>query len=41
LTLQATNAPTKYAAEARVQYSKTATGWQLDQVGLVSLRKIK
>src|SRR5437899_6840004 len=34
LLLQATNAPAKYAAEARVEYTKTAAGWKLNQVGL-------
>src|SRR5262245_51148065 len=41
LQLQATNAPAKYAAEARVRYTETAIGWKLEQVGLLSLRKIK
>ena len=41
LLLQATNAPAKYAAEARIEYTKTAAGWKLNQVGLLSLKKIK
>ena len=41
LQLQPTNAPAKYAAEARVRYTKTAAGWKLEQVGLLSLRKLK
>jgi hypothetical protein len=41
LQLQATNAPAKYAAEARVEYCKAGAGWKLNQVGLLSLKKIK
>ena len=41
LLLQATNAPAKYSAEARVHYTKTDAGWKLDQVGLLSLKKIR
>ena len=41
LQLQATNAPAKYAAEARVEYAKTDAGWKLQQVGLLSLKKIQ
>jgi len=41
LELQATNAPGRYAAEARVEYYKTGIGWKVKQVGLLSLKKIK
>lgn len=41
LRLQATNAPAQYTAEARVTYSKTAAGWTLNQVGLLSIEKMK
>jgi hypothetical protein len=41
LELQAANSPTRYAAEARVEYVKTASGWKFDHVGLLSLKKIK
>jgi hypothetical protein len=41
LELQAANATTRYAAEARVEYVKTAAGWKFDHVGLLSLKKIK
>jgi hypothetical protein len=41
LELQATNAPAKYAAEARVEYIRMGTGWKLDHVGLLSLKRIK
>ena len=41
LQLQATNAPARYAAEARVEYTQTGTGWKIQQVGLLSLKKIK
>src|SRR5260370_36209718 len=30
-----------YAAEARVEYTKTDTVWKVKQVGLLSLKKIK
>ena len=39
LELQAANSPARYAAEARVEYVKTAAGWKLDHVGLLSLKK--
>ena len=39
MQLQATNAPAKYAAEARVEYAKTEAGWKIKQVGLLSLKK--
>ncbi len=41
LRLQATNAAAQYAAEARVEYTKTATGWAFNHVGLLSLKKTK
>ncbi len=41
LRLQATNAPAQYAAEARAVYTRTAAGWKMDHVGLLSLEKIK
>ena len=41
LELQAANSHARYAAEARVEYVKTASGWKLDHVGLLSLKKIK
>ena len=40
LQLQAANAKGKYAAEARVEYTKTGTVWKIKQVGLLSLKKI-
>src|SRR5881409_3433138 len=39
LKLQAAKASPKYSAEARVEYEKTAAGWKIKQVGLLSLRK--
>src|SRR5213592_1965064 len=41
LQLQAANATGKYAAEARVEYTKAGTGWKIKQVGLLSLKKIE
>jgi hypothetical protein len=41
LQLQATNASAKYAAEARVEYTNTASGWKIKHVGLLSLRKME
>src|SRR5437867_11089518 len=41
LQLQAANASGKYAAEARVEYTKTGTVWKIKQVGLLSLKKIE
>jgi hypothetical protein len=41
LRLQAAPATEKYAAEARVEYAKTAGGWSLKQVGLLSLAKME
>src|SRR3989442_15924246 len=40
LKLQAATASGKYAAEARVEYTKVGTGWRIKQVGLLSLAKI-
>jgi hypothetical protein len=40
LKLQAANSTGKYAAEARVEYSKAKTGWHIKQVGLLSMKKI-
>jgi hypothetical protein len=39
LQLQANQACGKYAAEARVEYTKQGTGWKIKQVGLLSIRK--
>src|SRR2546430_11907224 len=41
LELQAANDTGKYAAEARVEYTKTGTVWKIKQVGLLSLKKIE
>src|SRR5881628_666615 len=41
LQLQATKGSGKYSAEARVEYTKAATGWRIKQVGLLSLAKIE
>src|ERR1044071_894971 len=41
LQLQATNASAKYAAEARGEYTNTASGWKIEHVGLLSLRKME
>ena|SRR5213596_324071 len=41
LQLQAAKSSGKYSAEARVEYRKTAQGWKIKQVGLLSLAKIK
>ena len=41
LELQAANATGRYAAEARVEYTKTGTVWKIKQVGLLSLKKIE
>jgi hypothetical protein len=40
LQLEAMPACGRYAAEARVEYTKTDTGWKVKQVGLLSLKKI-
>jgi len=41
LQLQAAKASGKYAAEARVEYTKTPAGWKIKNVGLLSLKKIE
>ena len=41
LQLQAANANAKYAAEARVEYTKTGNTWKIKQVGLLSMKKIQ
>src|SRR5437867_10659703 len=41
LQLQAANANAKYAAEARVEYTKTGSVWKVKQVGLLSMKKIE
>ena len=41
LQLEADKACGRYAAEARVKYFKTATGWKIKQVGLLSLAKVQ
>jgi hypothetical protein len=41
MELQAANANGKYAAEARVEYTKTKAGWMIKQVGLLSMKKIE
>jgi len=39
LQLEASKACGRYAAEARVEYTKAAKGWVFKQVGLLSLKK--
>ena len=41
LQLQAAKAGGKYSANARVEYTKAATGWKIKQVGLLSIRKVE
>src|SRR6266567_8369039 len=41
LQLQAANASAKYAAEARVEYTKTGSVWKVKQVGLLSIKKVE
>ena len=41
LRLQAAGSADKYAAEAKAEYRKTPSGWQIDHVGLLSLKKIE
>ena len=41
LQLQAGKVSAKYSADARIEYTKTAGGWKIKQVGLLSLRKIE
>ena len=40
LQLEADKACGRYAAEARVEYFRAATGWKIKQVGLLSLAKV-
>ena len=40
LQLQAGKGSGKYSADARIEYTKTAGGWKIKQVGLLALRKI-
>jgi hypothetical protein len=41
LQLQATTAKDKYAAEARVEYTKAGNAWKIKQVGLLSMKKVE
>jgi hypothetical protein len=41
LELQATKDAPRYAAEARVEYLRTGTGWKIQNVGLLSLKQLK
>lgn len=41
LQLQAGGTTDKYAAEARVEYAKTAGEWKIREVGLLSLARIE
>src|SRR5207302_4839208 len=41
LQLQAGPTSGRYAAEARVEYTKAGAGWKLKQVGLLSLAKVE
>jgi hypothetical protein len=41
LRLQCTDTGCKYVAEARVECAKADTGWKVNQVGLLSLAKVK
>ncbi|HEV8608311.1 MAG TPA: hypothetical protein VGQ99_23455 [Tepidisphaeraceae bacterium] len=41
LRLQASRKTGKYAAEARVEYARTAKGWRIKHIGLLSLEKIE
>ena len=41
LKLQAANDSAKYSAEARVEYTKAISGWQIKCVGLLSLKKVE
>src|SRR6266516_155671 len=40
LQLKAANANAKYAAEARVEYTKVGSVWKIKQVGLLSMKKV-
>ena len=41
LRLQANQTSPLYAAQARVEYTNTTHGWQIQQVGLLSLAKLE
>jgi hypothetical protein len=41
LELQAAKDTPRYTADARVEYTRTGTGWKIHQVGLLSLRQLK
>jgi|SRR5262245_6986343 len=41
LKLQAAKDSAKYNAEARVEYAKAISGWQIKCVGLLSLKKVE
>ena len=41
LELQAAKDTPRYAAEARVEYTRTGTEWKIHHVGLLSLRQLK
>jgi len=41
LELQAAKDTPRYAAEARVEYARTGSGWKIQHVGLLSLRQLK
>ena len=41
MQLQAANTKAKYAAEARVEYTKKGSVWKIKQVGLLSMKKIE
>jgi len=41
LQLQAANGSPKYAAEARVEYTRTGAAWKIKHVGLLSLAKME
>ena len=41
LQLEADEACGRYAAEARVEYFRAATGWKIKHVGLLSLAKVQ
>ena len=41
LQLQAGPTSGRYAAEARVEYTKAGAGWKIKQVGLLSLAKVE
>lgn len=41
MELQAAKDTPRYNADARVEYTRTGTGWKIHQVGLLSLRQLK